>query len=386
MALTREEMDRLRRVQRELDLLRRQETERGVREIGRLYDRVLREVTAGLDEIAMASDETELENAFRRVMRLGQKGLADVETEARGIIERLIGEASRRGFEAPIVLALATVLPAAGTEELVRIVERLEQAGQRPGSLIRIDFGHQSLRVTEQIKRKVYQDGLNLSARLHRRTLLQQQEFERLLTEGIERGRAAVKLAREIEAVGGIAPELPKYLERVVKAARSGDRAAFQKAFDEAVRIARTRKKGPLGVQGMTKQLLSRLRRANAEEINQVVQDYLKRKARYHATVVARHETNEAYRAAFKEASADKPWVKGLKFNLSRSHPQEDECDDLATQDLYGLGPGGYPVGQYPETPHPQCLCYMTEIIDQDYFTGDVKRRLGEDAKRARTA
>ncbi|HHW14933.1 MAG TPA: hypothetical protein GXX28_08390, partial [Firmicutes bacterium] len=47
MALTREEMDRLRRVQRELDLLRRQETERGVREIGRLYDRVLREVTAG---------------------------------------------------------------------------------------------------------------------------------------------------------------------------------------------------------------------------------------------------------------------------------------------------------------------------------------------------
>jgi hypothetical protein len=131
----------------------------------------------------------------------------------------------------------------------------------------------------------------------------------------------------------------------------------------------------------MTEEFLRKMRRASAEEIDQAVRDYLKRRARYHATVIARHETNEANRTARKKAAGQKPWVKGMKWNLSHSHPAEDICDEYATQNKFKLGPGVYPVKEYPETPHPNCLCYDTEVVDPEWFTDDVKRRIKKDAE-----
>jgi len=43
-------------------------------------------------------------------------------------------------------------------------------------------------------------------------------------------------------------------------------------------------------------------------------------------------------------------------------------CDILAGQNLYGLGPGGYPVDEVPDTPHPNDLCVQVAIIDTDHF------------------
>lgn len=39
-------------------------------------------------------------------------------------------------------------------------------------------------------------------------------------------------------------------------------------------------------------------------------------------------------------------------------------CDDLASADLYGLGPGGYPAGDEPPYPHAQCLCTVGPIAE----------------------
>lgn len=80
---------------------------------------------------------------------------------------------------------------------------------------------------------------------------------------------------------------------------------------------------------------------------------------------VMRTETNRAFREGAQLYAQGKTWAKGMKFNLSSAHPEPDICDDLADQDS-GLGPGVYPVGSAPTSPHPHCFCYLTvELTDE---------------------
>jgi hypothetical protein len=72
-------------------------------------------------------------------------------------------------------------------------------------------------------------------------------------------------------------------------------------------------------------------------------------------------------RRALGEEVKNKPYIKGLKWNLG-AHLREDICDKLATQDLYGLGPGCYPANAYPEIQHDNCHCWDSQIFDDNYF------------------
>lgn len=83
---------------------------------------------------------------------------------------------------------------------------------------------------------------------------------------------------------------------------------------------------------------------------------------KYNALRLARTETNNAYRLAHALGAKNSTIVKGIKWNLSRSHPEYDICDEWATQDLYGLGPGVYPPDKLPPG-HPNCLCYLTDEL-----------------------
>lgn len=85
---------------------------------------------------------------------------------------------------------------------------------------------------------------------------------------------------------------------------------------------------------------------------------------KYNALRLARTETNNAYRKAQQISAEKSDIVKGIKWNLSRSHTGEHdcECEKFATQDLYGLGPGVYPPGKIPIS-HPNCMCYLTDVL-----------------------
>lgn len=54
----------------------------------------------------------------------------------------------------------------------------------------------------------------------------------------------------------------------------------------------------------------------------------------------------------------------GLAARWTRSdwHPARDICDQYATQNLHGLGPGVYPPRQVPDRPHPNCMCYLEPV------------------------
>lgn len=88
--------------------------------------------------------------------------------------------------------------------------------------------------------------------------------------------------------------------------------------------------------------------------------------ASYAAKRLARTEINNAHHHTTIRMSDQRPWVQGYHWNLSRSHPRPDPCDELATADDYRMGPGNYPKGSAPDRPHPQCLCYLTHVQEDE--------------------
>lgn len=87
--------------------------------------------------------------------------------------------------------------------------------------------------------------------------------------------------------------------------------------------------------------------------------------ASYAAMRLGRTELNNAFHEQQK-IEADRPWVKGVKWNRSKSHPKRDICDTYAEHDE-GLGVGVWGKSRVPNKPHPQCLCYMTyDVMNEE--------------------
>lgn len=82
----------------------------------------------------------------------------------------------------------------------------------------------------------------------------------------------------------------------------------------------------------------------------------------YAAKRLARTEINNAFHATAAENYDRSPFVEGVKWELSGSHPRPDDCDDLADEDHDGLGQGVFLPLNLPHKPHPQCLCYTIAV------------------------
>lgn len=101
---------------------------------------------------------------------------------------------------------------------------------------------------------------------------------------------------------------------------------------------------------------------------------------RYAALRLARTEINNAFHAMAVNA-ADQPWVKGMQWHLSRSHPKPDECDEYARKDPDNLGPGRYKVKNVPKKPHPHCFCFVTPIVveEEEFFDDFIAGKYDKD-------
>jgi hypothetical protein len=89
------------------------------------------------------------------------------------------------------------------------------------------------------------------------------------------------------------------------------------------------------------------------------------RDASYRGMVLGRTEITRAHGEATLIAARLNPYVTGMDWALSASHPKFDVCDGLAT---VGMGGGRlkdpydlYSVPAYPA--HPQCLCTIMSVV-----------------------
>lgn len=212
--------------------------------------------------------------------------------------------------------------------------------------------------------------------------------MRRELVTSIHAGDTALQTAERLLDVGEPLVRLPQHVRDLRAAARqaieTGDRALYENAVEKwSKRIQRLgqgrgRTAGPYTVRSATQQLVTDLRGARLDQVDGAVDRWVLERARHQARTVARTETVEAYRDVYKAETSDKEYVVGFRWLLSTAHPRPDECDVLASQDLYGLGPGGYPVGSTPLTPHPHDLCSQVAIIDTGHFRRKIAALKGE--------
>lgn len=86
-----------------------------------------------------------------------------------------------------------------------------------------------------------------------------------------------------------------------------------------------------------------------------------------YARSLFREETSRAYGATMGAIAAGDPAVIGERWRTSPSHGDvQDECDEKANADEFGLGRGVYRVGALPLYPsHRGCLCSI-ELVREN--------------------
>lgn len=211
----------------------------------------------------------------------------------------------------------------------------------------------------------------------------------RLLTGG--RGEAD-KLARVFAAVNGPTAQT----QRVLRAAsldpnrrwvrpggyRLSDRVwkqgrAVRRNIDDILRDGIRRGDGPLTVAERLEQYLNpdaaptkylRDGRLVTRNVSRTPWGY----GSSYARTLARTELMRVNGMATVEAAKMTPGVRGVQWRLSNAHSDQDECDDNARRDRYGLGAGVYPANNVPRYPnHSNELCVLTiamkprnEVVD----------------------
>lgn len=104
--------------------------------------------------------------------------------------------------------------------------------------------------------------------------------------------------------------------------------------------------------------------------------------ASFDAMRIARTEITRAHAQAAEMSATMNPFVEGLRWNLSGSHPRPDVCDDNARGGPNG--DGTYPLtSAMPALPaHSHCLCYWSNVMISD--PAKELDRLRDDIRSAR--
>lgn len=371
MALQRKDLQRLAQLQRQMAALAYLETEVAIQRLLQDYDALAASILPLRREAVGLLKKSELDQAERMIHEIERRVTAWLMARARAereIIEGIIEQSAIRGAQAVDIIPMLLRNRGASFEQLLGLLE--SAGGAAPSILGPVTgtavYGEISRRVKDAITRRIYMDGLNLSQRLHVRLAERAVEFQQLLTQGLQQGRAAVALAKEIAKLDITDPQLPEYLRRLRDAVKGTRQADVIEEVLRAVPEMLKRKPGPLGLRGPAKRVLQAAQSGSAEKLDAAIDYFLARKARYHAIVIARTEAQIAFRDGHVEKAKESPYVVGIKWNLSGSHSRPCKCEVYATQNRYGLGPGVFPPDQLPERPHPNCMCYFTDVVDLD--------------------
>lgn len=203
----------------------------------------------------------------------------------------------------------------------------------------------------------------------------------REVKDSIRQQRGILSAAEKIRKVDTITDKLPQYLQELEDAARIGDGQRVKDLSKRYLKDAREklgkvtaegkRVGSKFSLRGPTQRFVRSMRKAGPEDIDGIVAQYIEERALWRARVIARTETVQAFRRSYAEHASKRPGVVGIRWTLSNRHPIADECDVYASQNLHGLGPGGYPVDRLPRS-HPNCICHTAAIIDDAHFRRDT--------------
>ena len=190
---------------------------------------------------------------------------------------------------------------------------------------------------------------------------------------GLEQGAGIRRMTLAIRSTDTTSIPIPRYVANVIEDLRAGRMPEAAAIRREAARIGST-VEAFATIRPQVERLARAVEAGNLDAIRRTVEDFAARKLRYEATRIARTESARAHTAAQVASVQDVAGVDALEWTLAGSHPVEDICDVYASADLYGLGPGRYPVDNPPMLPaHPNCLCYLAPVITAESIKRDLR-------------
>lgn len=180
---------------------------------------------------------------------------------------------------------------------------------------------------------------------------------------------------------------LPEHVEDLAAAARRAGAIGGPEGLEEYRLASRrwARRVERLGsaadpaysMRSATSALITELTRTTQAQTERAVERWVLERARHQARTIARHETMEGYRDSYRQSVEGVEGSIGYRWVLSPNHAKLDVCDVFAGQNLHGLGPGGYPASELPDTPHPLCLCTQVAILDEQAAERELARLEG---------
>jgi hypothetical protein len=215
-------------------------------------------------------------------------------------------------------------------------------------------------------------DAVNFSARVNRMEI-RQLLISTIRTE-IKNQTGFYGLAVELVEQDLVTADVAGHIDSLIKEARKINpddvalRKALRKSKRQMNRLARfdapnKRLKAAYG------EVIKAVEKGNAKALDRAVNFATHQKARYNAERLARTEIARAHSTAFDYRASKNPRVIAVKYTLSTRHMIFDICDLHTKADLYGMGPGVYPLKLKPPHPfHPHCMCIPSMI-----FKGEVK-------------
>ena len=80
----------------------------------------------------------------------------------------------------------------------------------------------------------------------------------------------------------------------------------------------------------------------------------------------SRNELSELYFTTSIKDYLENPYIEAVQWLLANNrlkmYEEECDCNDIAYEDVYGLGRGIYPIDKVPDRPHVMCLCTIAPI------------------------
>jgi hypothetical protein len=205
-----------------------------------------------------------------------------------------------------------------------------------------------------------------------------------LMTNQLQRGYNWQRATNDLVKAGvQRSPDLPKYIDKAVEAAKLATQSATKsKAFAAELKAAQAKvdqlaKNGAptTALKAAYQNVLDKTQQGTGEALQAAIDRAVYNKIKYEAQRIARTEGFAAYGQARVEEAIDDPDVSAVRFELSSRHHDFDQCDLLANQNLYGLGAGVYPTDKAPRLPiHPNGMSYFSNVsvkkISQDKASG----------------
>ena len=321
---------------------------------------------------------TRLQSAYKRLAEAlaeefrGTVSRATIERIARERLEDLLRETI-----GPVVEANVLAGAAAGVDTVPSTFAAIFPAATAP--LIATELEAQRA-AAEVMRGRLIVDRIPLSRRIRRNHRNVARAMAREVQASIRAAENMTDRAKRILAVDTRDQRIPGYIADIEDAARQGgdELRSAVRFYRRQINAQGSAGRGATSIRAGTEELLKRLKAARFADIDGIVDRWVADRAAAHAGMIARTETVRAYRQAYVRSTAEQPFVKGYRWNISSSpRHKPDICDLLANQDLHGLGPGGYPVDGLPPMPHPNDLCFHTAIIDEHHFDRELARENG---------